>query len=269
MKNIPERCKHAGLLLLLIYCICLPPALAQSASPADEAWGLGYLDAVLPEMLELSTACDMPAPPRFFEVNGGDYILNLGGGSADIIGRGSWHAGPVITAGRSWTPYPAGSSVCSWFNRITVHHTHLLYTNLLLQRSHQTIDDPKADIAYHFLIDNDGKIYEARPLGYIGSHTELDNTGNVGIVLNGDFQDHAPARIQLASLRSLLMALHCPCAPLEGIWTHQQRQGLKFPGDPAHATACPGQPLAIKVYGLATELGFGPMTRTAPEQASR
>lgn len=261
MTNFAEGIKLTGLLLWLMLGAWLSPASAVNTPPADEAWALGYLDSVLPEMLTRSQACTVPAAPRFFEALGGDYTLDLGGGRAEIIGRGSWKAGPVITEGRSWIAYPAGSSVCGWMTKITIHHTHMLYTMLLLQRSHQNLDDPKADIAYHFLIDNDGKIYEGRPLGYIGSHSERDNTSNVGIVLNGDFVDRAPAPIQFAALRRLLAALRCPCSPLDSIWTHQQRQGLNFPGDPAHATACPGQYLASKVYGLATEFGIGPMTR--------
>lgn len=266
MKSILKRVTDIALPLVLILSVWMQPALAQNPSTADEAWGMAYLDAVLPKMLSHSQACFVPASPRFFEVLGGDYTLDLGGGSVGIIGRGTWKAGPVITEGRLWVPYPADSSVCGWISRITVHHSHELYTLKLLQRSHQSLADPYADIAYQFLIDDDGKIYEARPLGFKGSHTELDNTGNVGIVLNGDFVDRPPPPIMLASLRRLLAALRCPCAPLEGIWTHQQRQSLNFPGDPAHATACPGQMLATKVYGLATALGIGPMTRRGPDE---
>lgn len=258
------KATSTGLLLMLLGSTWLSPARAQTAP--DEAWGLSYLDSVLPTMLDHSQACNVAASPRFFEVLGGDYTLNLGGGSVEIIGRRTWHAGPPVSEGRSWVPYPAHSSVCSWYNRITVHHTHNLFFMQLLQFSHQHLDDPYADIAYHFLIDKDGKIYEGRPLGFKGSHTELDNTGNVGIVLNGDFEEFAPAPIQFAALRKLLLALRCPCATLEGIWTHQQRQSLNFPGDPTHYTACPGEKLIPKVYGLAAEFGIGPLTRRAPDE---
>lgn len=258
---MPKHPERFALLLLLSGSLA-----AQAAEPADVRWGQAYLDTVVAEMLERSGSCQVPASPRFFELSGSDYTLNLGGGSAEIIGRGTWGAGPPIPEGRSWVPYPAESSVCSWYSRITVHHTHSLYFMKFLQYFHQTLDDPYADVAYHFFIDTDGKIYEGRPLGYKGSHTERDNTSNVGIVLNGDFEERAPAPVQLKALRRLLLALRCPCAPLEGIWTHQQRQTLNFPADPEHFTACPGQYLATQVYGLAAELGVGPLTRRLPDQ---
>jgi hypothetical protein len=80
-------------------------------------------------------------------------------------------------------------------------------------------------------------------------------------VLNGDFTERKPDPRQLASLRTLLEALRCPCAPMNGLWVHQQRQGLLFPGVPGHYTACPGTHLAAEVYGLAGELGYGPISR--------
>lgn len=265
-KSVKPRLKHGLLLLALV--LGWPVAGAQSLPRAeppfatDDHWGLGYLDAVLPEMAQRSAACAVPAASRFFAVQGGDYTLNLGGGSAEIVGRGTWGAGPVMPEGRSWVAYPAASSVCGWISRITVHHTHRLYTPLSLQAFHQTQADPKADIAYHFFIDASGVIYEGRPLGFMGSHSERDNSNNVGIALNGDFDENLPGPLQLAALRRLLFALRCPCSPLEGIWTHQQRNSFKFPADPAYATACPGQQLASEVYGLAAVLGVGPLTRS-------
>lgn len=263
-----NRLQYGLLLAALLFVAGLPVAGAQplreadSSFVTDDSWGLNYLEAVLPEMGQRSAACGVPAASRFFAVQGGDYTLNLGGGSAEIVGRGTWGAGPVMYEGRSWVPYPAASSVCGWISRITVHHTHRLYTPLSLQVYHQTQDDPKADIAYHFFIDQAGVIYEGRPLGFMGSHSERDNSNNVGIALNGDFNERLPGQPQLNALRRLLAALRCPCAPLEGIWTHQQRNSFNFPADPAHATDCPGQQLAPEVYGLAAALGVGPLTRS-------
>lgn len=212
--------------------------------------------------------CRQAAAPRFFEEQGGNYALSFNGGpSVEIIGRKSWGAGPAIPAGRSWQPYPAQASVCSWFRRITVHHTHTALSITALQKYHQNQADPKADIAYHFYIPASGEIYEARPLGYLGSHSERDNGHNLGIVLNGDFSKNAPSPQQLSALRNLLSALRCPCGFSDGVWTHQQRKHLTFKGDPAHSTECPGKELAQEVYGMATELGYGPLTDFAFDSA--
>jgi hypothetical protein len=267
-KQTKPRLQQYLLMVALLLVSAWPVAEAQplreadSSLETDDRWGLAYLDAVLPEMSQRSAACAVSAASRFFAEQGGNYTLNLGGGSAEIVGRGTWGAGPVMPEGRSWVPYPAASSVCGWISRITVHHTHRLYTPLSLQVFHQTLDDPKADIAYHFFIDAAGIIYEGRPLGFMGSHSERDNSNNVGIALNGDFNERLPGDPQLNALRRLLVALRCPCAPLEGIWTHQQRNSFKFPGDPAYATDCPGQQMAGEVYGLAAALGVGPLTRS-------
>lgn len=213
------------------------------------------------EILKHSTLCRQAAAPRFFEEQGGNYTLNFNGGApVTIIGRKSWGAGPSIPTGRSWQPYPAQASVCSWFRRITVHHTHTALSITALQKYHQNQADPKADIAYHFYIPASGEIYEARPLGYIGSHSERDNGHNLGIVLNGDFSKNTPSPQQVSALRNLLSALRCPCGFSDGVWTHQQRKHLTFKGDPAHSTECPGQELAREVYGMAADLGYGPLT---------
>lgn len=213
------------------------------------------------DLRQHASLCRQAASPRFFADQGDNYTLSFNGGTpVTIIGRKTWGAGPPILPGRSWQPYPAEASVCSWFRRITVHHTHTALSIQALQKFHQTQADPKADIAYHFYIPASGEIYEARPLGYLGSHSEGDNSANLGIVLNGDFSEKAPSPAQITALRQLLTALRCPCGFSDGVWTHQQRKHLKFKGDPAHSTECPGKELASEVYGLAKELGFGPIT---------
>ena len=146
-------------------------------------------------------ACREQAPTRVFDENGADYWLQLGSSRVKIIGRASWKAQPVMREGRSWKAYPADQAVCQWIQRITVHHTHGLYTPQSLQTFHQNIADPKADIAYHFFIDEHGSIYEGRPLGIMGSHSEADNSFNLGIALNGNFQDQAPQEPQLKALK--------------------------------------------------------------------
>lgn len=202
--------------------------------------------------------CQTPLSERFYETLGADYSLTTPSGPLRIQGRKSWQALQPITQNRLWAPY--AQPLCQQFKQITVHHTHSLYTIQSLQVFHQTQADPKADIAYHFFIDSDGEVYEARPLGYIGSHSEGDNAQNVGIVLNGDFQKQAPPPPQLAALKALLQGLQalCPCGFEAGLWTHQERKRLRFPEQSGKQTACPGQYLAEPVFDFAQELGFGP-----------
>ncbi|MFO0567685.1 MAG: N-acetylmuramoyl-L-alanine amidase [Polyangiaceae bacterium] len=37
------------------------------------------------------------------------------------------------------------------------------------------------DIGYHFLVTEDGQIWEGRPLDYLGAHVSNNNTGNIGV----------------------------------------------------------------------------------------
>ncbi len=202
--------------------------------------------------------CQSQPLDRFYEILGADYSLDTPSGPLLIHGRQSWQALQPITQNRLWAPYP--QPICQQLKRITVHHTHSIYSIQSLQVFHQTQGDPKADIAYHFFIDRDGEVYEARPLGYIGSHAESDNHQNLGIVLNGDFQKQAPPPEQLAALKRLLYGLKalCPCGFEQGLWTHQERKRFVFPDQKTKQTACPGQYLAEPVFDFANELSFGP-----------
>lgn len=226
--------------LKTVLCSCL---LMLSTGVMELSPAMPAPTAAEPVEMGAGMACRAAASPRFFEENGGDYWLQLGSERVHIIGRGTWGAAPVIREGRSWKAYPAEQPVCAWIHRITVHHTEGIYTIQSLQIFHQHLADPKADIAYHFFIDSDGLIYEGRPLGIMGSHSEADNGHNVGIVLNGNFQVDVPSPAQLESLRHLLLALRCPCFAQDGVWTHRQRKKLNFPHQPKHWTLCPGDHL--------------------------
>lgn len=177
---------------------------------------------------------------RFWQVKGEDYRL----GALHVIGRKTWGASAPIPEGRYWENYP--QPLCRYLRRITIHHTHSTYSIRSLQQFHQTMADAKADIAYHYFIDRDGLLYEARPLGFIGSHSEGDNTFNVGIVLNGDFQAHPPSLAQQNTLNQLLAGLLqlCPGSYEEGLWTHRDRKQLNFFGQLDKQTVCPGEHLA-------------------------
>jgi len=104
-----------------------------------------------------------------------------------------------------------------------------------------------ADIAYHFLIDETGQIYEGRSLTVRGAHTGGHNTGTVGIVLLGDFMVGEPTEAQLVSLRTLSACL------IDGYnITHMAGHRDFQPG----LTDCPGDNLEVLLPDLAAELGI-------------
>lgn len=62
------------------------------------------------------------------------------------------------------------------------------------------------DIGYHYLIDEDGQIYEGKSGGdyVVAGHAYCNNTGSVGVALLGNFQIEKPTQKQLKSLQWLL-----------------------------------------------------------------
>ncbi len=102
----------------------------------------------------------------------------------NIISREQWDAIPPVGTLIPHVPY-----------RMTWHHT-------AMQRI-QTLEDGMAemrfiqdfhingrgwkDIAYHFCVDDSGRIYQGVLEEYVGTHTGGANTGNIGVSMMGNF----------------------------------------------------------------------------------
>ncbi len=65
------------------------------------------------------------------------------------------------------------------------------------------------DIGYHFVVDENGQIYEGRQGGkfVVGGHAYCNNVGTIGIVLLGNFEIEQPSQKQAQSLQWLLSDL--------------------------------------------------------------
>ena len=80
----------------------------------------------------------------------------------------------------------------------TLHHTQAHYPKTMAESiaEMQFIQDFHQngrgwiDIAYHFLIDPMGNIFEGRPIKAMGAHVKNRNTGNIGISIMGNY--HPP-----------------------------------------------------------------------------
>lgn len=102
------------------------------------------------------------------------------------------------------------------------------------------------DIAYHRIIAPNGDVYEGRKLNQTGAHVKNRNTGNVGIMLIGNFEVEKPTDIQLQVLKEVIkdIAKQYPTIPLPtGIFGHKEFQ----------YTDCPGKNL----YQFVLNLKFG------------
>lgn len=128
---------------------------------------------------------------------------------------------------------------------IVVHHTALPLKDgpREIQQKHMQ-GRGYADIGYHYVIDDAGQIYEGRNLYYRGAHTGGHNTGTVGIVLTGNFEEIQPTPAQIERLIVLSRALGYQFA-LTHLAGHRDFQ----PG----VTVCPGRHLAAQLPAVAAQ----------------
>jgi hypothetical protein len=162
---------------------------------------------------------------------------------------------PVSNPG-GWMVYDA--PLDEVLTTIIVHHSALPVTDgpREIQDMHFRFKG-YADIAYQFLIDETGQIYEGRSLTVRGAHTGGHNTGTVGVVLLGNFMEDTPTDAQMDSLRALSSCL-VDAYRITHIAGHRDFQ----PGE----TDCPGDNLEGLLPDLAAELGvaFGTQGYAGP-----
>lgn len=92
------------------------------------------------------------------------------------------------------------------------------------------------DIPYHFMIDLDGNIYEARPINYPGdTNTDYDVTGHALICVVGNYEVQKVKDVQLKSLAKLIAFLKEKY--------HVDLKDIKGHKDYSKMTLCPGKDL--------------------------
>lgn len=139
---------------------------------------------------------------------------------------------------------------------IVVHHTAMTIRNdsrsplervrALYQYHARTLG--WGDIGYHYIIDEDGTIYEGRAGGQnvVGGHAYCANVGTLGVVLLGNFEVEEPSQIQILSLQWLLKHLADRYGLNPGQMTqfHGQSKNVIVGHRDVVSTACPGYFLA-------------------------
>jgi hypothetical protein len=148
-----------------------------------------------------------------------------------IICREAWRAAPI-----------QGQLVGHRIERLTVHHTGVAVGRKAeaprRMRSYQSYHQELgwSDIAYHYMVDANGHVYEGRPVSVRGdTFTEYDPTGHLLLCCDGHFDFQGIPEPQMSSLAAVLA------------WACAQ-----FGVDPATiaghrdfaATTCPGSQLA-------------------------
>lgn len=117
-----------------------------------------------------------------------------------VICREAWGALPI-----------SGEFIAHTIEHITIHHTAVVLDDNAAapgrvrqhQSFHQSLGWP--DLAYHFIIDAAGNIYEGRPTDAVGdTGTDYDPTGHLLVCCEGDFDRQEVPDDQYTSLVAML-----------------------------------------------------------------
>lgn len=86
-------------------------------------------------------------------------------------------------------------------------------------------------IGYHYIIEKDGSVFQAREENEIGAHDSGENVNSIGICLAGDFNVELPTPEQCAAFRELWIALIIRLGlPVLAIEPHRRDDTTDCPG---------------------------------------
>jgi hypothetical protein len=180
-----------------------------------------------------------------------------------IINRAGWNAAPVNPQasdefGQASTSNPNGwylypGNLADAYHTVAVHHSFLKVgdtdsTMAEIQAYH--FSRGWADIAYHFGVDKNGVIYEGRAIAARGASVAGFNTGLIGVVGIGDFENTAPPLAMLEAMQTLIFWLR-DAYGLSHIVGHRD-----FNTD----TLCPGRYLYPHIDTIAANTGLAHST---------
>lgn len=153
---------------------------------------------------------------------------------------------PEIISRTQWGAEPAtGDMEEHTITHVTIHHGGVVFPEdkdpVAYMKNLQTFsqqDKNWIDIPYHFCIDLNGKIYEARSLKYPGdTNTEYDPTGHALINVMGNYEEQEPSEAQLEAIAHLSAWLaHTYEVGEDHIASHK---------DHSDQTVCPGKNLYL------------------------
>jgi hypothetical protein len=159
--------------------------------------------------------------------------------TVDVVCRASWGA-----------KQPTGQYERHSIRALTVHHSGVRFTDSrrapdrmkIMQAFHQSSHKSFVDVAYHFVLDPNGNIYEGRPTWARGeTKTDYDPTGHLLVCLLGDYNKQQTSSNQIESLAKLLAwaaeRFDVPSSALHG---HRDLAHTDCPGDNLHTAISDG-----------------------------
>ena len=121
----------------------------------------------------------------------------------------------TIFSRSDWGAAPPRCSTAHSPNRATIHHAATPNNDSLtaeqrlrqIQSFHQN-SNGWCDFAYQYAVSLDGRAWVGIGGGLRGTHVGGNNTGNIGVVLLGDFRDASPSDLQLCGAARILSHVH-------------------------------------------------------------
>jgi hypothetical protein len=172
------------------------------------------------------------------------FDLSFMDGSLSVIRRSEWTQKKPL----AWRLREGGK-----FDRITINHQGGSVCRLCNKNSVIAVIDSVyaghrhknyGDIAYHFVIDYAGRVWEARSLSYEGAHVCNQNKNNIGVLVLGNYEKQLPSEKSVETLGKLTTVLRGHF----GI-KHHRVYGHRDLG----ASLCPGENLYPHVVALRAE----------------
>ncbi len=153
-------------------------------------------------------------------------------------------------------PRTAKMNAMNGVNRLTVHHEgnpepnydntpgEVVCSLRKIQNTHfRTLN--AGDIAYHFVIDRQGVVWQGRDLRWQGAHTKGNNEHNVGVMCLGNFNIQQPTSAQVNTLQQLCQSL---------LISYQISPRSMYGHQELRSTACPGRNLFDQVRRIRSDL---------------
>lgn len=176
-------------------------------------------------------------------------------------------ASGVTVRRNEWGALPSRCTAGHQPSRMTIHHTVTPNNDSLSMsarmrqiQAYHMHDRGWCDIGYHFLVGQDGRVYEGRPENRVGAHVAGANVNNNGISFIGDFSWVAPSTGQMAAGARIVRAL----ADAYGIPLNRAHvKGHLEAGTPG-STACPGNALFHRLNELVALASGAQSTPSAP-----
>lgn len=117
---------------------------------------------------------------------------------------------------------------------VTFHHTAAENLDLKNIATYHVEQKGWPGIAYHFAIDPQGQVFQLQKLEEITYHSAGHNTGSIGVVFLGNFQNKHLSKEAVDSAECLLMGLD-EALTIKGVRGHRDVRATLCPGDYAYA----------------------------------